>query len=396
MCRVFCALLLLLPAAPAQALSVKRRGPASWGITRTLARALRKVDVDDLRLVVRTRRTRRRIRVVVRVIGNAGKVRVRIRTSVSRRRRARWRTTRRLARRVAARVRAATAGARDAARETRTTDTIVASRELAPPREPEPVAVAPAPRPQVQKKVAPLPPRLPVVELGVGVGYASHSFRFETSSSKLSVRHDTGAFAELVTELSFFPLRAVDRSPIAGLGVRLTYARALGLETSFTDAAGKPQTLETDASRGWGGFVFALPRLASRFAPRLELQTGFSFVAFMLETNEAAPPHVELYVGGGATIVQPLARWLELHLGGEYRAIIAAATLMDRYTVGVRSVQQGLVRGGLQGAIVAGLGYSLALDYEPFTGEVPAKEGDDTLSADGHRLGLSLALRYGF
>jgi hypothetical protein len=274
----------------------------------------------------------------------------------------------------------------------------VASREFdRPQQDPTPSAVVPVP--QIQKEApAPPPARLPVVKLGVGIGYGSHSFSFQTSGSaqKLSAHHDTGGFAELVTELSVFPLRAVERSVLSGLGLHLAYARALGLETSFKDAAGEQQTLETDASRGWGGFIFALPRFANRYAPWLELRAGFSFIAFILDTNETAPPHVELYMGGGATIVQPLARWLQLHIGGEYRAIIAAATLMDRYTVGVRSVQQGLVRGGLQARLVAGLGCSITLDYEPFSGEVPAKEGDDTLSASGHRLGFSFALRYGF
>jgi len=228
----------------------------------------------------------------------------------------------------------------------------------------------------------------------VGIGYGSLTFDF--ADAQLSASHSTGGFPELTTTFSVFPLRLVDRSVISGLGLRLTYSRGLGQSTTITDAQGTAQTLDTNASRGWGGLVFALPR-PGRYWPRLELRTGFSFTAFLLDANEVAPPHLELYVGWGAALVQPITRWLQVHVSGEYRAIVAAATpLMDMYRIDFRSVQSGLLRTGLEGRLVGGLGYRASFEYEPFGGDLRAREGDDTLHATGRRVGASFALRYGF
>jgi hypothetical protein len=416
-----CVALLAMP--PAWALTVSRRGPASAEISAALRRVLVATQpVEGLGLRVRTRRKKRRLRVVVRVTAG-GRTTVRLRSSLPRARKARRRAMRRLARRMVVRLRAraradqrradqrradqrrearaSMAPAIDAASTTpgRTTRDRATwpgdARGLASPGTGASLVVE---EPVVRQRSS-APSSDPLLEAAVGLGYGRRSFGF--AEARLSGEHATGGFTELVAALSLFPLRGGgERSAVDGLGLRLRYAHALDLSTEIPEVEGGQRTVEAQAIRGWGGLVYLLPRLlSSRYAPDLELRFGFPFSGFLLEANETVPPHVELFLGWGAALVQPIAGWLRVRVSGEFRAILAAVTpLSEQYGVSFGSVQAGVVGIGLEGSLIGGLGYCLTLDYEDWGGTLAAKDGAADPSAElevhGDRLGLSLALRY--
>ncbi|MCA9664802.1 MAG: hypothetical protein KC503_04415 [Myxococcales bacterium] len=231
----------------------------------------------------------------------------------------------------------------------------------------------------------------PVLDLAVGVGSSWRRVTF--ASPQLSAAYNTGAFAELLLTLAFYPLRGKAPAAIDGLGLRLSYAHALTLSAIGTVDGGAPRELDTTALRGSGAIVYALPRFA-RYAPRLELRADFSFSGLIVERNDTIPPHALLHVGGTLCAVQPLASWLQIRVAGAFHRTVAAITPATDYRVAVGDVGGALLRVGIEGRLVAGLGYRVAFDYESTGGNLtPKLAGGEPLHIGGRRMGVIGGLR---
>lgn len=226
--------------------------------------------------------------------------------------------------------------------------------------------------------------------LGAGVGLAWRRFLLDAHSAAMN--YESGVFSQLSVQGDLFPLQLLTASPVARLGLRLSYASSAGLSTEQADGQ---DSLATSISRIWAGLTYLLPRFRDPRLPRVDLRAGVAHTGFSVDDNPLVKDLALTAFAAGATVTVMFKRYLGVELGGEYRVLLRVRSdFMQPFETKPGGLQGFNVAGGLRGRVVGGLGYRAAMSAERMMGDLDALDGAAVLKVRDWTVCADLALTY--
>jgi hypothetical protein len=249
--------------------------------------------------------------------------------------------------------------------------------------------------PRVEKKLrwGGWPRKLPVARLGAGMGLAWRRFLLDATSAAMNF--ESGVFSQVAVVGEVYPLPLVTSSRYALLGVRLEYAHSAGLDADPDPDGDSGERLATTINRFWGGLTYMVPRFRNQRLPRLDLRVGLAHMGFGVPDNPTVQDVSFTTFAAGATMVVLFKPYLGMELGGEYRMMLRARSdFINPYQASPGGLQGFNVVGGLQGKVLAGLGYRVSITGERLVGDLPALDSDASLKVRDWYVCAAMALTY--